>query len=66
MIATLLRMAKAGEASENASLLKEARLALLDASRLHGAMADARRLDQADIVDEFGSHAKAAAFRNVE
>jgi len=66
VIATLLRMAKAGEASENASLLKEARLALLDASRLHGAMADARRIDQADIADEYGSLAKAAAVRTVE
>ncbi|HLZ84820.1 MAG TPA: hypothetical protein VKQ54_14750 [Caulobacteraceae bacterium] len=66
VIATLLRMAKAGEASENASLLKEARLALLDASRLHGAMADARRLDQDDIADEFNYLAKAAACRPVE
>lgn len=66
VIATLLRMAKAGEASENASLLKEARLALLDAARLHGAMADARRLDQDDIADEFGFLAKAAAARAVE
>jgi hypothetical protein len=66
VIATLLRMAKAGEASENASLLKEARLALLDASRLHGAMAEARRLDQDDIADEFGNLAKAAASRTVE
>jgi hypothetical protein len=66
VIATLLRMAKAGEASENASLLKEARLALLDAARLHGVEADARRLDQADIADEFGFNAKAAAVRTVE
>jgi hypothetical protein len=65
VIATLLRMAKAGEASENASLLKEARLALLDAARLHGVVADARRLDQADIVDEFWHQAKAAAARAV-
>ena len=63
VIATLLRMAKAGEASENASLLKEARLALLDAARLHGVAAEARRLDQADIIDEFGYLAKAAAAR---
>ena len=66
VIATLLRMAKVGEASENASLLKEARLALLDASRLHGAMADARRLDQADIADEFDNLARAAAARTVQ
>jgi hypothetical protein len=66
VIATLLRMAKAGETSENASLLKEARLALLDASRLHGAMAEARRVDQYDIADEFGNLAKAAAARAVE
>lgn len=65
VIATLLRMAKAGEASENASLLKEARLALLDAARLHGVEADARRLDQADIADEYGHEAKAAATRAV-
>jgi hypothetical protein len=65
VIATLLRMAKAGEGSENASLLKEARLALLDAARLHGVVADARRLDQADIADEFGYQAKAAATRAV-
>ena len=66
VIATLLRMAKAGEASENASLLKEARLALLDAARLHGDMDRARRFDQDDIVDEFDRLAKAAAMRPVE
>lgn len=66
VIATLLRMAKAGEASENASLVKEARLALLDAARLHGALAHDRSLDQDEIVDEFDRLAKAAAMRAVE
>src|SRR5271168_3748548 len=50
VIATLLRIAKAGEASENASLLKEARLALLDAARLHADMVAARHSDQYDIL----------------
>lgn len=63
VIATLLRMANAGEDSENASLLKEARLALLDASRLHAIEADARRRDQSDIADQFGDLARAAAAR---
>jgi hypothetical protein len=61
VIATLLRMAKAGEGSENAALLKEARLALLDAARLHGGVVDGRRHDQYNIIDEFGYQAKAAA-----
>jgi hypothetical protein len=61
VIAGLLRMAKAGEASENAALMKEARLALLDAARLHGLAQDARRQDQVHIIDEFGSQARAAA-----
>jgi hypothetical protein len=60
VIATLLRMAKAGEASQNASLLKEARLALLDAARLQGALADGRRHDQSDIIDQYGCLAQAA------
>jgi hypothetical protein len=60
VIATLLRMAKAGEASQNASLLKEARLALLDAARLHAEATAARRYDQVEIIDEYGRLAKAA------
>jgi len=35
-------------------------------ARLHGVEVDVRRLDQADIVDEFGLHTKAAAVRTVE
>ena len=61
VIATLLRMAKGGEGSENAALLKEARLALLDAARLHDGVAQGRRHDQYDIIDESGSEARAAA-----
>jgi hypothetical protein len=63
VIATLLRMAKAGEDSENASLLREARLALLDAARVYGVEAEARRSDQSVIADEFGYYAKLAAGR---
>jgi hypothetical protein len=61
LIAGLLRMAKAAEASENAALVKEARLALLDAARLHDSTEHGRRQDQADIIDEYGLQAKAAA-----
>jgi hypothetical protein len=60
VIATLLHMAKAGEGSENAALVKEARLALLDAARLHAELASARRADQHDIIDEHGFLAGAA------
>ena len=60
VIASLLRMAKAGEGSQNAALLKEARLALLDAARLQDGRAGVRRLDQIDIIDEHGRLAKAA------
>jgi hypothetical protein len=61
VIATLLRMAKAGEGSENAALLKAARLALLDAARLHGEAVNARRSNQHVIIDEFWTQADAAA-----
>jgi hypothetical protein len=61
LIAGLLRMAKAAEASDNAALVKEARLALLDAARLHGVAASERHQDQVHIIDEFGAQARAAA-----
>jgi hypothetical protein len=61
LIAGLLRMAKAGETSENAALMKEARLALLDAARLQGVVAHARYQDQLHIIDEFGQQERAAA-----
>jgi hypothetical protein len=66
VIAGLLRMAKAGEASENAALMKEARLALLDAARLHGVVEQARQQDQADIMDEYGAQERAAAKHPVQ
>jgi hypothetical protein len=61
LIAGLLRMAAAAEASENAALVKEARLALLDAARLHDAEESGRRQDQLHIIDEYGAEARAAA-----
>jgi hypothetical protein len=61
VIASLLRMAKAGEASPDAALVKEARLALLDAARVHGLVDAARRRDQVHIIDEYGYQAAAAA-----
>ena len=60
VIATLLRMAKAGEGADNAALVREARLALLDAARLHDIMVGVRRQDQSDIIDEVGRLARAA------
>jgi len=60
VVSSLLRMAKAGEASENAALVKEARLALIDAARIQGVMESGRRSDQHDIIDQFGVNARAA------
>jgi hypothetical protein len=60
-LATLLRMAKAAEASENAALVKEGRLALLDAARLQQLAEQGRRQDHVYIFDESGSQERAAA-----
>jgi len=46
VIAALLRLAEGGKALEGPGALKEARLALLGAQRLHDAMAVRRQLDR--------------------
>ena len=51
MIASLLAIAKAGAGSENPAVIKEARLALIDAARLQSDLAYQLRCDQSDIVN---------------
>lgn len=46
VIAALLRVAKNGQTQEGPAALKEARLALLDAQRLHGEIALHRQIDR--------------------
>jgi hypothetical protein len=52
VIAALMRIAKAGAASENPAKLKEARLALVDAARLEADLARGRHGDHYSIMQE--------------
>jgi hypothetical protein len=54
VIAALMRMAKAGEASENIAAVKESRLALIDAARLYQELEGERRVDQRQIAEQHG------------
>ncbi len=71
LLASLRRIIKAGESSENPALVNAARLAIVDASRIQAELARQQAVDRADIDNEFkvfqaGEAAAAAAERAAE
>ena len=55
LLASLRRIIKAGESSENPALVNAARLAIVDASRIQGELARQQAVDRSDIDKEFNS-----------
>jgi len=55
LLASLKRIIKAGEGSENPVLVKEARLAIVDAARLHADLAVQQERDQRKLESDFNS-----------
>ena len=55
LLASLKRIIKAGEGSENPVLVKEARLAIVDAARLHADLAVQQERDQSKLESDFNS-----------
>ena len=55
LLAALKRIIKAGEGSENPVLLREARLAIVDAARLHADLAVEQARDQMKLESDFKS-----------
>jgi hypothetical protein len=53
LLASLRRIIRAGEGSENATLVNAARLAIVDASRLQAELARQLAVDQRQIVEDF-------------
>lgn len=54
VIVALMRIAKAGEGSENFAAVKEARLALIDAARLRRELDADLHADQREVVEQHG------------
>jgi hypothetical protein len=61
LLASLRRIIKAGEESENPTLVNAARLAIVDASRLQAELAKMQAVDQWHIAKEFKEFFASAA-----